>query len=209
MNCARTTTVALLGVLSAFTSRAALAADGPKPPCCRETAPPANYTDRSLYQLESKWTSDVGREVKLGVFRGRFQVLALFFTSCEYACPILVHDLKRLQAALPETIRGRVDFLLVTLDSERDTTDVLRAYRARQELAPEHWTLLRGAPDDVRELAALLGVNYQRDARGQFTHSMLVTILNHEGEIVHQHAGPNFDIAETARTIGKLLEKRE
>jgi nitrite reductase (NO-forming) len=32
-----------------------------------------------LYQLESTWTSDVGRQIKLGALRGRPQVLALFF----------------------------------------------------------------------------------------------------------------------------------
>ena len=66
-----------------------------KPPCCRETAPSTPITDKSLYQLDSTWTSDQGRRVKLGVLRGRPQVLALFFTRCEFACPIIVHDMKQ------------------------------------------------------------------------------------------------------------------
>jgi cytochrome oxidase Cu insertion factor (SCO1/SenC/PrrC family) len=50
----------------------------------------------------------------------------------------------------------------------------------------ERWTLLRGGADDVRELAALLGVNYAEDARGQFAHSNLITLLNADGEIAFQ-----------------------
>ncbi|MBI3874640.1 MAG: SCO family protein [Verrucomicrobia bacterium] len=111
----------------------------------------------------------------------------------------------RRQAALPETLRDRVDFLLVSFDSKRDTPEALRAYRERQKLDTAHWTLLRGKPDDVRELAALLGANYREDARGQFAHSNLITVLNPQGEIVHQQAGLNSDPAPTIAAIQRAL----
>ena len=69
----------------------------------------------------------------------------------------------------------------------------LRAYRERLRLSREHWTLLRGNADDVRALAALLGVNYRRDARGQFAHTSLITVLNAEGEVVLQQSGSTTD----------------
>lgn len=159
------------------------------PPCCR-VAPAAHApTDRSLYLLDSTWTSDVGRTVKLGVLRGRPQVLAMVFTRCESACPVIVVDLQRIQRTLPPGLRDRVDFVLVSFDPERDTPEVLRAYRRQMQLGADHWTLLTGRPEDVRELAVLLGVNYQRDARGQFAHSNVITVLNAEGEIIHRQIG--------------------
>lgn len=184
-------------------SAAQLLAEDAKPPCCRELPNHAPLTDRSIYQLESKWVSDVGREVPLGVFRGHLQVVAMFFTTCESSCPIIVDDMRRLEKALPENLRGRVDFLLVSFDSERDTPEVLHAYREKMHLSNEHWTLLRGAPEDVRELAAILGVNFQKDARGQFMHSNLITVLNAEGEVVHQQAG----IRSEAQPIIAALEQ--
>ena len=177
----------------------------PKPPCCRAPLAAGPFTDRSLYQLESKWTSDMGREIQLGVLRGRPQVLALFFTSCEYACPIVVENMRQLERALPESARGRVDFLLISFDTERDTPGALRAYRQKRQLPLENWTLLRGASDDVREIAALLGVNYQRDTRGQFAHSNVITLLNADGEIVHQQTGLNTDPGGLLNAIAKLL----
>ena len=153
---------------------ACLAHGEEKPPCCREIEATAPLTDQSLYQLESQWTSDVGREVKLGVLRGRPQIVAMFFTSCEYACPIIVENMKAIEQALPEALRGKVDFLLVSFDVARDTPAALKAYRAKEQLALARWTLLRGKEDDVRELAALLGINYQRDAKGQFSHSNII-----------------------------------
>ena len=176
-----------------------------RPPCCRELKPGAVFTDRSLYQLDSEWTSDVGRQIKLGVFTGRPQVVALFFTHCEYACPIIVNDLKRIEAALTEKLRGQVDFLLISLDPERDTPAVLHRYRESRQLSVAHWSLLQGGAEDVRELAALLGVNYRKDARGQYAHSNVITLLNAKGEIVRQSTGLNQDVTSFVETIGKTL----
>lgn len=173
-----------------------------RPPCCRKPLDPSPPTDQSLFQLESVWTSDVGRQIRLGVLRGRPLVVGMFFTRCEYACPILVNELKQLEQALPDEVRAQVDFLLVSFDSERDTPEDLAVYRRTQQLSPEHWTLLRGAADDVRELAALLGINFQRDARGQFAHSNTLTVLNSEGEIVRQFTGlklPQKDVVSLLR----------
>lgn len=179
-----------------------------KPPCCREAAPAAPLADKSLYQLESTWTSDVGKEVKLGVLRGRPQVVAMFFTTCEYACPIIVENMKSLELALPENLRDQVDFLLVSFDVERDTVEALKTYRAKRKLATARWTLLRGKADDVRELAALLGINYQRDARGQFAHSNTISVLDAAGELVFQQTGLNKDSKETVAAIEKMLSAK-
>jgi protein SCO1/2 len=180
----------LLLAASAFAADPAkpAAKDGP-PPCCRPALNLGKPTDQSLYLLDSTWTSDVGRQIKLGALRGRPQIVALFFTRCEYACPILVGELKAIEEKLPPAVLGKVDFLLVSIDSKRDTPAELAAFREKRQLAGERWTLLRGGADDVRELAALLGVNYAEDSRGQFAHTNLITLLNAEGEIAFQQAG--------------------
>lgn len=174
-----------------------------RPPCCRTAPTNSPPTGKSLYQLESVWTSDVGARVGLRVLEGRPQVVVLFFTHCEYACPVLVRDLKRIEAALPDAMRPSVDFLLISIDPERDTPAVLAEYRASHRLGLDHWTLLTGTGDDVRELAALLGVNYRKDVRGQYSHSNLITVLNDRGEVVHQQSGLDQDPAATVAALVK------
>ena len=206
----------ILLTLIALQSAAALAADAPAakkdaelPPCCRAALAAGKPTDRSLYQLDSTWTSDVGRKVKLGVLRGRPQILAMFFSNCEYACPILVNDIKKLEAKLPKDVLAKVDFVLVSFDTKRDTAEALAAYRSKEHLATGRWTLLRGENDDIRELAALLGVNYAADSRGQFAHSNIITLLNAEGEIAFQHNGLNQDSRPLITAITKAAHKAE
>ena len=164
-------------------------------------------TDLSLYQVESVWTNDAGEKIKLPRLRGQVQVVTMFFASCAYACPANVNELKKIEAALPEPLRSRTLFVLVTFDAERDTPAALRLYRQRQDLDPRRWTLLRGQPDDVQELAALLGVRYKQDARGQFAHSNLITVLDAEGEIVHQLSGMKQDIPSAIKAIEKAAAR--
>ncbi|MGN6553679.1 MAG: SCO family protein [Verrucomicrobiota bacterium] len=161
------------------------------PACCSKTLAPATFTDKSLYQIDSIWTTDEAKPIRLGALRGKPQVVIMFFSSCQYTCPILVNDLKRIASALPEALRTNVGFTLISFDSERDTPEALHAMRIERDLPKADWTLLRGEPDNVRELAALLGVNYRKDASGQFAHSNLITVLNAEGEIVFQQPGLN------------------
>ena len=68
--------------------------------------------------------------------------------------------------------------------------------------------MLRGAPDDVLELAALLGVKFKKDARGQFAHSNVITVLNGDGEVGHQHLGLNRDVTAAATAIEKASKER-
>lgn len=170
-----------------------------KAPCC-EAMDALPFSKDSLYQTEATFTDDTGKAFKLGELRGRPVVLTMFFASCGYACPLLVSDLETIRTQLPEELRERAAFVLVSFDTARDTPTALAAYRARRGLAGQ-WTLLHGSADSVRELAALLGVKYQQTADGMFSHSNLITILNAQGEIVHTRAGLKGGLVEAAAAL--------
>ena len=172
-------------------------------PCCPVVPPVAPLSSRSLYQLDATWTNDAGRAMSLSSFRGQPVILAIFFGGCEYACPVLVSDIQRLRAQLPAADAARTRVVLVTFDTERDTPSALRAFRERSAL-DANWTLLRGEETAVQELAMLLGVKFRREARGQFAHSNLFTLLNAEGEIAHQTLGLMGDVSPAARVLAAL-----
>lgn len=167
----------------------ALAAHGGDAPacCCAEQAPAA-FSKNSIYQLDARFTDDSGRAFTLGDLRGRPVVINLFFASCGYACPLLVTNMQAIRGQLPAAVRDRAVFVLVSFDVARDTPEALARYRAQRQLDGS-WKLLHGDDAAVRELAALLGVKYKQEADGAFSHSNILTILNPEGEIVHQRIG--------------------
>lgn len=189
---------------------ACCAAQPAEPACC---APASTTTDaavpltaRSIYQLETAWTNDAAASVRLAQFRGRPVVVAMFFASCTYACPLLVTDMQHIRESLPADVRDQTQFVLVSFDTTRDTPAALNAYRARAGL-DSAWTLLTGDSSSVQELAMLLGVKFKQDANGQYSHSNLVTVLNGEGEVTHQRNGLMGDVSEISKAVAVALAK--
>lgn len=165
------------------------------------------FTSGSLYQLEATYTGDDSRPFTLGQLRGRPVVLAMFFASCTYACPMIVADMTRIRDGLPEHLRSQAALVLVSFDVKRDTPAVLARYRKDRQLDGQ-WTLLRGDDGPVRELAALLGVKFKQEADGQFAHSNLIAILNAEGEVVHQRAGLKGGLEDATVALARVTTRR-
>lgn len=105
------------------------------------------------------------------------------------------------------TVAGMSPQQNLVLDPRRDTPEALANFRTLRGLPADTWTLLHGAPDDILELAALLGVKYKEEANGQFAHSNVITVLNAEGEKVHQLVGLGQDITPTVRLLENLLTR--
>lgn len=175
------------------------------------TAPNADVSARelpeqSLYWLDSTWQDQTGQTRTLKDFRGHVTVEAMIFTNCAYACPRLLADLKALEKEVPKRQRADVRWLLISMDSDRDTPEVLQAYAQEQGLDPNRWTLLHGDADAVREVAALTNVRYKQGPKGDFSHSNIINILSRDGEITHQLEGLGVDPTEGARAIHKALQ---
>lgn len=145
-------------------------------------------SETSVYQIEATWTDQHDRPVEWASLRGRPRLMAMVFTSCGYACPRTVNDLKHILAQLPEDRRNDLGLVLVSIDPERDTAAMLRNFSQVHRL-DDQWLLLRGAETDVRTLAAVFGIRYKQQQDGQFAHSNLVTLLDANGEVVYRHEG--------------------
>ncbi len=156
----------------------------------------------SVYQLEASWTNGAGEARVLAGLRGNPRIVAMFYASCDYACPMLVADLKKIEAQLPPG--SGVVFTLFSFDPARDTPEALRAFAARQGIAQENWMLLTGGEAGVRELAATLGVRYRKDPDGAIAHSNQITLLDSEGRIAAQLPGLNEDPAPLLRALAGL-----
>ncbi len=167
----------------------------------------AALSDRSLYQLTSRWVSEHGQSVELIDFGGRTVVMAMIFTSCPAECPTLVKDLQRLERSLPSAVLSETRFVLISIDPERDTPQVLNDYAGRMGLDAAHWTLLHGDANDVRELSALLGLAYGKsDSESRLVHAKLVTVLNRGGEVLEQQAGVRDDPERIVRALERASQ---
>jgi protein SCO1/2 len=135
----------------------------------------------SVYRFDATLSDQTGTPFHLGERRGRPLLVAMFYTSCRYVCPLIIDSAKGVTQGLSETERARLNILLVSLDPARDDTAALRSVFDKRKLDATHWTLARTSENDVRMLAALLGVRYRALADGEFNHTSALVLLDSDG----------------------------
>lgn len=166
--------------------------------CCETLdgeAVPTQHSEESLFLLDQPFRDQTGKPFRMRQLSGRPTVMAMVFTHCEFACPAILQDLRRLEEGMSVEERDATRWVLVSFDAERDVPEVLAAYAEREELDSSRWTLLHGDEGGVRELAALLGVRYKPTPDGGFSHSNRISLLNENGELVAKVDGLNVDVS--------------
>lgn len=164
---------ALLAAVS-FASAAALAQSAAARPLPRD----------SIYHLPAVLIDQHGKSADWRAHRGRPQMVAMFYTSCRYICPLIVDSAKGIEHALTPVERARLGILLISMDPARDTPAALKSVFDKRKLDAARWSLASPQPGDVRAIAGALGIRYRALADGEFNHSSALVLLDAEGRIV-------------------------
>lgn len=135
----------------------------------------------SIYRLQATFSDQHGQTFELADLRGKPQLVAMFYTSCPYVCPLMIDSAKGVEHALTPQERAEISILLVSLDPARDDTEALKSVADKRKLDGAHWTLARTDERAVRKLAALLGVRYRVLANGDFNHTSAIYLLDGDG----------------------------
>lgn len=154
-----------------------------------KSSPKDDVEANSIFVLNSKWQNQDGKELQLEDFKGKNLVVVLIFTSCQTACPLLVADMKRVEAKIDKKVLKNTNLVLVSIDPENDTPEVLKKYAEREGIAREPYTLLRGDLESTRVLANVLAVKYKQITPIIFSHSNIISIFDRNGVMVAQEEG--------------------
>jgi protein SCO1 len=163
-----------------------------EPSSCCSTNPRTYDSDfelpeTSVYNLDGNWSDQHGRQIELKGFAGKPIILTMFFTHCEYACPLLVHDMKGIETLL-ENKKDQFTFVLVSFDNKRDTPERLKTY-AQSQGVDDNWVFLHGDANQIKTLSVMLNINYEALENGQFAHSNRKLVLDRDGVVIFQQDG--------------------
>jgi protein SCO1/2 len=148
------------------------------------TPPARPLPGDSVLLLADRYTDQDGRAFTLAQRRGTPQLVAMFYSSCKYACPLLIDSGKGVEHALTPAERGKLRILYVSLDPQRDQPRVLSALATQRKLDRTRWTLATTDAAGVRRTAAVLGVRYRQLGNGEFNHSSQLILLDREGRVL-------------------------
>jgi protein SCO1/2 len=138
----------------------------------------------SIYRLDIPLVDQNGLGSHLADRRGRPQLVSMFYTSCQYVCPLVLDTLRMTERSLDAADQQRLDVLVVSFDPERDTPIQLKSVFDKRKLDGERWTLARTEAPNVRKFAAALDIRYRVLADGEINHATALVLLDAEGRIV-------------------------
>ncbi|MBI4236593.1 MAG: SCO family protein [Chloroflexi bacterium] len=106
--------------------------------------------DPPLETLPFRLTSQAGQTVAWSDYRGRAVILTFLYTNCPDICPLTTAKLHRAHELLGKD-SGRVAFVAITVDPERDTVGEVRRYSQERDMLGR-WDFLVGSEEELRPL---------------------------------------------------------
>jgi len=164
------------------------------------------YSDMSIYNLPSTWTTQNGTDIQLKDLQGDVLVMVMIYTSCKAACPRLVADMRNIEERLPEHSKKNVKMIFVSIDPETDTPERLKAFAQENLMDGEPWLFLRSTEENTREFAAVLSVSYKEISPMDFSHSNIISVFDPNGEMIFQQEGLGVNSDNTIEHINAAVE---
>lgn len=140
----------------------------------------------SVYHVNAALTDQHGTSSQFSDAAGQVRLATMFYATCPYVCPMLIEQLRRIEAALEPAEREQLQIMLISMDPERDTPQVLTELAEKRRIDTTRWSLLQPDPAGLRRISAVLGVQYRQTDDGEFNHSSVISLLDPQGRILAQ-----------------------
>jgi protein SCO1/2 len=119
-----------------------------------------------------------GRAVTLSGQRGQVVALTFLYTNCPDVCPLTATRFRTAQTEL-QADAGRVRFIAVSIDPDRDTPEAVRTFSAAHGLA-SNWFYLVGGRAQLAPVWAAYGIGVQAGS-STVTHNDAVYLIDARG----------------------------
>jgi protein SCO1/2 len=124
-------------------------------------------------------TTQDGKTVRLydDLLKGKLVAMTVMYTDCKDACPLETANLVQLQRLLGDRVGKDIFFYSLSIDPERDTPGVLKAYAEKFGVGPG-WLFLTGKPEDISLIVKKLGLTRNVDLNARDGHSPFLVVGN-------------------------------
>jgi len=147
-----------------------------------------NFTANELLKFEKvpafEFTDQNNKQVNNSNFENKVYVVEFFFTACPTICPRMNENMVKIQ----NEFFGNPSFAIasVSIDPERDSPEVLKAYATEKGATLKNWYFLTGDKADVYSFSNdgfRLYAGENKDVEGGFEHSGLFALIDKDGYI--------------------------
>ena len=150
-------------------------------------------------------TADSGQEISLSDFRGQITLLYFGYTYCPDICPGTLTELARALDDLDSKDREKVQVIMVTVDPERDTPQLLTDYLDHFDTS---FLGLTGSEAEIATAAEKVGIYIERqpgtaESGYLVDHTASISALDRDGNIkvIFKFGTPAEDISADLKRL--------
>lgn len=178
------------------------------------TKDPAPKLDQNYQAPAFQFTDLDGNQVSLDNTNGKVRVIYFFYSNCPDVCPPTTFMMSQAQDQLKKkgTFGKDVEFMSITFDPKRDTTEQIKKFAGNYDVDPAGWKFLRGDDEEAtKELMKGFGLDLIKDDKGYFTHADAITFVDRSGKVRKAIAGAiNQDTSadEIVQIVNELVKAK-
>ncbi|MBM7567416.1 SCO family protein [Paenibacillus sacheonensis] len=164
--------------------------------------------DQNLKAPNFALTDLDNNKVTLDETNGKVRVVYFFYANCPDVCPPTTYLMTQVQNKLKEkgSFGKDVEFMWVTFDPKRDTTEALKEYSSKFDIDTSGWKFLREDNAEATEkLMKDFGLGLLKDEKtNTFTHTDTIAFVDRKG-VVRKYLTGSIDETQSADKIVDVI----
>ncbi len=171
----------------------------------------AKFNQNELLKFEEvppfEFENQYGLLIGNSDYKNKVYVVEFFFTSCPTICPRMNENMVKIQ----NEFYGNPSFgiLSISIDPERDSPQVLKAYADEKGATLKNWNFLTGDKEEIYSFSNdgfKLYAGENKDVEGGFEHSGLFALIDKDG-FIRSRTVMNGEIENPIKFYNGLDEK--
>jgi protein SCO1/2 len=136
---------------------------------------------------EYHFTNQLGHAISTRQFLGQPFAFTFFFTRCPYPafCPLMSANFEATEKKLLALTNAPANWhlLSISFDTAYDSPAELKAYSARYDVHPAHWSFVTGDLTEITALGDQFGEYFGHDQSGGVTHNLRTVVIDPRGRV--------------------------
>lgn len=149
--------------------------------------------DQDLTRTQNTFLNQDSVQVQFPkIIKDKITLFAMVYTHCPDICPMTTHNMYLIQNNLPDDLKDKVEFVVVSFDPERDSPSVLKKFAEIRDLSFDHWTFLSGDKQNTKEVMLKFDIkaiptDSSYDKNGELSYNMIhtdrISLIDQKGRL--------------------------
>ncbi len=132
------------------------------------------------------------------IIKDKITLMAMVYTHCPDICPMTTHNMYLVQQRLPEDLKDKVKFVVISFDPNRDTPAVLKKFAEIRDITFDSWTLLSGDEQNTKEVMLKFDIkaipaDSTYDENGELSYNVIhtdrISLIDQNGRLRSNYKG--------------------